>query len=360
MTKKTRQIVLIPGDGIGAEIIDVTRCVCDVAFAKANISVEWIVKEAGGASIDAYGVPLTEDTITACQKADAVLLGAVGGPKWDHVDPAIRPEKAILGLRKALGLFCNLRPVKIFPALREQSPLKQELVEEVDFMIVRELTGGIYFGERSEASGIGAEEVAWDKETYSRMEIERIMDVAIDMARKRHGKVASVDKANVLASSRLWRRIAQEKAAQAKDVTFDYLYVDNAAQQIVVNPGQFDVMVTTNLFGDILSDEGAVVSGSIGLLPSASIGTGTPLFEPIHGSAPDIMGKDIANPLGTILAAAMMFRYALDCPSVADSIEHAVSRALTDGYRTRDIARGDDRPVKCHAMAQAVIERLDG
>ncbi|WP_277288416.1 3-isopropylmalate dehydrogenase [Veillonella montpellierensis] len=360
MTKETRQIVLIPGDGIGAEIIDVTRGVCDVAFAKANIEVEWIVKEAGGASIDACGVPLTEDTITACKKADAVLLGAVGGPKWDHVDPAIRPEKAILGLRKALGLFCNLRPVKIFPALREQSPLKQELVEDVDFMIVRELTGGIYFGERSEASGTGAGEVAWDKETYSRMEIERIMDVAIDMARKRHSKVASVDKANVLASSRLWRRIAQEKAAQAKDVTFDYLYVDNAAQQIVVNPGQFDVMVTTNLFGDILSDEGAVVSGSIGLLPSASIGTGTPLFEPIHGSAPDIMGKDIANPLGTILAAAMMCRYALDCPNVADSIEHAVSRALTDGYRTRDIARGDDRPVKCHAMAQAVIERLDG
>lgn len=359
MSADTKKIVLIPGDGIGEEIIAAAKKVCDVAFDRAGVKAEWIDKKAGGASIDAYGIPLTEDTIEACKAADAVLLGAVGGPKWDNVDPSIRPEKAILGLRKELGLFCNLRPVKIFPALRDQSPLKRELVENVDFMIVRELTGGIYFGEREEAKGSGDLEAAWDKETYSRMEIERIMDVAIDTARKRNGKVASVDKANVLASSRLWRKIAQEKAASAKDVTFDYLYVDNTAQQIVVNPGQFDVMVTTNLFGDILSDEGAVVSGSIGLLPSASIGTGTALFEPIHGSAPDIMGKNLANPLGTILAAAMMCRYSLDLPQVADSIEKAVEKVLDDGFRTGDIARGEGiTKVGTVEMGDAVIERL--
>jgi len=211
-----KNIVLIPGDGIGTEIIAAAKAVCDVAFEKANVKVNWIDKKAGGASIDAYGVPLTEDTIEACKAADAVLLGAVGGPKWDNVDPAIRPEKAILGLRKELGLFCNLRPVKIYPSLQEYSPLKKELVQDVDFVIVRELTGGIYFGEREEAQGEGANEFAWDKETYSRYEVERIMDVAVETARKRSGKVVSVDKANVLASSRLWRKIAKEKAGIIK------------------------------------------------------------------------------------------------------------------------------------------------
>ena len=311
-----KNIVLIPGDGIGTEIIAAAKAVCDVAFEKANVKVNWIDKKAGGASIDAYGVPLTEDTIEACKAADAVLLGAVGGPKWDNVDPAIRPEKAILGLRKELGLFCNLRPVKIYPSLQEYSPLKKELVQDVDFVIVRELTGGIYFGEREEAQGEGANEFAWDKETYSRYEVERIMDIAMETARKRNKKVVSVD------------------------------------------PAQFDVIVTTNLFGDILSDEGAVISGSIGLLPSASMGTGTALYEPIHGSAPDIMGQNLANPLGTILSAAMMCRHSLDLPQVADAIEKAVEQVLVDGYRTGDIYREGLKRVGTTEMAQAVIERL--
>lgn len=353
-----KNIVLIPGDGIGTEIIDAAKAVCDVAFEKENVTVNWIDKKAGGASIDAYGEPLTQDTIDACKVADAILLGAVGGPKWDNLDPAIRPEKAILGLRKALGLFCNLRPVKIYPALQEYSPLKKELVQNVDFVIVRELTGGIYFGEREEAYGSGAEESAWDKETYSRYEIERIMDVAMETARKRNKKLVSVDKANVLASSRLWRKIAQEKAAANPDIATDYYYVDNTAQQLVVNPGQFDVLVTTNLFGDILSDEGAVISGSIGLLPSASMGTGTALYEPIHGSAPDIMGQNKANPLGTILSAAMMCRHSLGLPEVADAIESAVEQVLADGYRTGDIYRDGLKLVGTTEMAQAVIERL--
>ena len=353
-----KNIVLIPGDGIGTEIIAAAKAVCDVAFEKAGVKVNWIDKKAGGASIDAYGVPLTEDTIEACKNADAVLLGAVGGPKWDNVDPSIRPEKAILGLRKELSLFCNLRPVKIYPSLQEYSPLKKELVQDVDFVIVRELTGGIYFGEREEAQGEGANEFAWDKETYSRYEVERIMDIAMETARKRNKKVVSVDKANVLASSRLWRKIAQEKAAANPDIVTDYFYVDNTAMQLVVNPAQFDVIVTTNLFGDILSDEGAVISGSIGLLPSASMGTGTALYEPIHGSAPDIMGQNLANPLGTILSAAMMCRHSLDLPQVADAIEKAVEQVLVDGYRTGDIYREGLKRVGTIEMAQAVIERL--
>ena len=255
-------------------------------------------------------------------------------------------------------MFCNWRPVKIYPSLQEYSPLKKELVQDVDFVIVRELTGGIYFGEREEAQGEGANEFAWDKETYSRYEVERIMDIAMETARKRNKKVVSVDKANVLASSRLWRKIAQEKAAANPDIATDYFYVDNTAMQLVVNPAQFDVIVTTNLFGDILSDEGAVISGSIGLLPSASMGTGTALYEPIHGSAPDIMGQNLANPLGTILSAAMMCRHSLDLPQVADAIEKAVEQVLVDGYRTGDIYREGLKRVGTTEMAQAVIERL--
>lgn len=354
----TKRIVVIPGDGIGPEIISAAREVCDAAFTRAGVSVSWEEKLAGGAAIDATGAPLPADTVTAAKAADAVLLGAVGGPKWDDVDPSIRPEKAILGLRKELGLFCNLRPVRIYPALEEYSPLKAELVKQVDFVIVRELTGGIYFGERAEAFGEGPDEKAWDKETYSRYEIERIMEVAFETARKRRKKVISADKANVLASSRLWRKIAKEKAVANPDIETDYFYVDNTAMQLVVNPGQFDVIVTTNLFGDILSDEGAVISGSIGLLPSASIGTGTALYEPIHGSAPDIAGQNLANPLGTILSAAMMCRYSLQLPQVADTLENAVEKVLNDGFRTGDIYKDGMIRTGTKEMAAAVIERL--
>lgn len=355
---KTKTVVAINGDGIGREIVTAARRVVDAAVAKDNIKIEWIEQKSGGEAIDAYGEPLPADTIKACEAAHAVLLGAVGGPQWDDVAPAIRPEKAILGLRKALGLFCNLRPVRIFKALQEYSPLKPELVQDVDFVIVRELTGGIYFGEREEAQGEGPNELAWDKETYHRYEIERIMDVAIETAGKRRGKVTSVDKANVLASSRLWRKIAQEKAQANPEIAMDYLYVDNTAMQLVVNPGQFDVIVTTNLFGDILSDEGAVVSGSLGLLPSASIGTGTALYEPIHGSAPDIAGQGIANPLGTILSAAMMCRYSLNAPQAADAIEAAVEKALEAGYRTGDIYKAGMKRVNTIGMTDAVLQYL--
>lgn len=351
----SKTVVAIDGDGIGSEIVQAARQVMNKALAAEGITVKWIEKKAGGAAIDAFGEPLPEDTIDACKEADAVLLGAVGGPKWDSVAPHLRPEQAILGLRKALGLFCNLRPVKIFPALRDYSPLKPELVEAVDFVIVRELTGGIYFGERAEASGEGPNEVAWDKETYARYEVERIMDVAVEIARKRKGHITSVDKANVLASSRLWRKIAQEKAQAHADITMDYLYVDNTAMQLVVNPSQFDVIVTTNLFGDILSDEGAVVSGSLGVLSSASMGTGTALYEPIHGSAPDIAGQGIANPLGTILSAAMLCRYSLGASAAADAIEGAVEKALEAGYRTGDIYKPGMIKVNTAGMTEAVM-----
>lgn len=357
-TDTEKHVVVIGGDGIGHEIIDAARRVLDAAAGKHGVTITWEEQKAGGEAIDAFGEPLPQQTIDACRAADAVLLGAVGGPKWDNVDPAIRPEKAILGLRKALGLFCNLRPVKIFPALQAYSPLKQELVSGVDFVIVRELTGGIYFGEREEAHGEGPNEQAWDKETYSRYEIERIMDVAMETARRRRGKVTSVDKANVLAASRLWRKISGEKATANPDITVDNLYVDNTAMQLVVNPAQFDVIVTSNLFGDILSDEGAVISGSIGLLPSASMGTGTALYEPIHGSAPDIAGKGIANPLGTILSAAMMCRHSLELPAVADDIEAAVTAVLEAGIRTGDIWKEGCTKVNTTGMADAVIERI--
>ncbi len=353
-----KHIVLIPGDGIGKEITDAAKAVCEVAFQKAGVEATWAEYDAGGAAIDRFGEPLPQATIDACEKADAVLLGAVGGPKWDHVAPALRPEKAILGLRKALGLYCNLRPVKIYPALTEYSPLKEELVQDVDFVIVRELTGGIYFGEREEATGVGAEEHAWDKEQYARYEVERIMDVAIETAAKRKGKVVSVDKANVLASSRLWRKVAKEKANNAPHISFDYFYVDNTAMQLVTNPGQFDVIVTTNLFGDILSDEGAVISGSLGMLPSASIGTGTALYEPIHGSAPDIAGQNKANPIGTILSAAFMCRYSLNLEDVALAIESAVDKALSEGYRTADMYRQGTTLVGTKEMAQIIINHL--
>lgn len=355
---QTKTVVAINGDGIGREIVAAARRIVDAAVTKDNITIEWVEKKAGGEAIDAYGEPLPAETIKACETADAVLLGAVGGPQWDDVAPSIRPEKAILGLRKALGLFCNLRPVRIFKALQDYSPLKPELVQNVDFVIVRELTGGIYFGEREEAEGEGPNELAWDKETYHRYEVERIMDVAIETATKRRGKITSVDKANVLASSRLWRKIAQEKAAANPEIDMDYLYVDNTAMQLVVNPGQFDVIVTTNLFGDILSDEGAVVSGSLGLLPSASIGTGTALYEPIHGSAPDIAGRGIANPLGTILSAAMMCRYSLNAPKAADAIEAAVEKALEAGYRTGDIYKDGMQRVDTNGMTAAVLQYI--
>ncbi|MGN1049325.1 MAG: 3-isopropylmalate dehydrogenase, partial [Selenomonadaceae bacterium] len=334
-----KKIVVIPGDGIGKEITDSAVEVLKKAAGKFSLELEYEYKDAGGTAYDKFGVPLPDDTLEACKAADGVLFGAVGGDKWDNVDPALRPEKAILGLRKGLGLYANLRPVKVADALVEYSPLKPELVKGSDMVIVRELVGGIYFGEKCESEQHNGAERAWDLENYSVPEVNRIAKLAFETAKLRRGKVTSVDKANVLATSRLWRRTVAEMAKDYPEVELNNLYVDNCAMQLAVRPTQFDVILTGNLFGDILSDEAAVIGGSIGMMPSASIGEMTSLYEPIHGSAPDIAGKGIANPIGTILSAAMLLRYSLKEEEAAKAIEAAVDKALEEGWRTADLWR---------------------
>lgn len=337
MTIAEKKITVIPGDGIGPEIIDTALTILHAAAVRTGMKCICTKYLAGGAAIDACGFPLPEETVNAARAADAVLLGAVGGPKWDHVAPDIRPEKAILGLRKSLGLFANMRPVKVTAAMAPYSPLKPERVAGVDILILRELTGGIYFGKRCESEMIDGIEHAWDTEQYSVPEVERIVRMAFQAAGGRSGKVTSVDKANVLATSRLWRRTAARIGAEYPAVQLEHMYVDNCAMQLVMAPKALDVIVTGNLFGDILTDEAAVITGSIGMLPSASLGAETGLYEPIHGSAPDIAGKGIANPLGTILSVAMMFRHSLDNEPAARLIETAVEKVLTAGYRTADM-----------------------
>ena len=353
-----KQIVVIPGDGIGREITDAAILVLKKVAAKHNIELVFSEYDAGGAAIDKFGEPLPQATIDAAKAADAVLLGAVGGPKWDGVAPHLRPERAILGLRKALGLFANLRPISVPASLAEYSPLKPELVSGADILIVRELTGGIYFGEKFEAQEVDGVMTAWDKEFYTKPEIERIVELACQAAQKRKGKVTSVDKSNVLASSRLWRKTAHEVAEKYPDVELGDMYVDNAAMQLASNPKGFDVLVTSNLFGDILSDEAAVIGGSIGMMPSASMGKGTGLYEPIHGSAPDIAGMGIANPVGTILSAAMMLRYSLDENEAALAIEKAVDEVLADGYRTADLYREGMKKASTMEMAEAIAAKI--
>ena len=337
MTIAEKKITVIPGDGIGPEIIDTALTILHAAAVRTGMKCICTKYLAGGAAIDACGFPLPEETVNAARAADAVLLGAVGGPKWDHVAPDIRPEKAILGLRKSLGLFANMRPVKVTAAMAPYSPLKPERVAGVDILILRELTGGIYFGKRCESEMIDGIEHAWVTEQYSVPEVERIVRMAFQAAGGRSGKVTSVDKANVLATSRLWRRTAARIGAEYPAVQLEHMYVDNCAMQLVMAPKALDVIVTGNLFGDILTDEAAVITGSIGMLPSASLGAETGLYEPIHGSAPDIAGKGIANPLGTILSVAMMFRHSLDNEPAARLIETAVEKVLTAGYRTADM-----------------------
>lgn len=322
-----------------------------------DFTYEW--KDAGGTAYDKYGVPLPEETVNACRKGDGILFGAVGGDQWDHLEPSLRPEKAILGLRKSLGLYVNLRPVKIQDSMIEYSPLKSEIARGTDIMIVRELVGGIYFGKRCESEINDGVERAWDVESYSVPEVERITRFAMEAARKRRGHVTSVDKSNVLASSRLWRRTAvRVHDEEYPDIQLDHMYVDNCAQQFAIHPSFFDVVVTSNMFGDILSDEAAVLSGSIGMLPSASIGKETSLYEPIHGSAPDIAGKGIANPIATILSAAMMLRYSFNEDRAADAIEKAVNHTLEDGYRTGDIYREGMKKVDGEGMTEAILQHL--
>jgi len=354
-----KNITVLKGDGIGPEIVDQAIKVLDAVCEKYSHKFNYTEVDIGGCSIDKYGVPITEEGMAKCKAADSVLLGAVGGPKWDNVDPSVRPEKALLAVRSELGLFANLRPTKLFPQLADASPLKPSIVGNgIDLMIVRELTGGIYFGKRR-TEVVNGEKVATDEMTYSEHEIERIGRVAFESARKRSGRVASVDKANVLDSSRLWRAVMHKLAEEYPDVEYSDILVDNTAMQLVKNPAQFDVVVTENMFGDILSDEASMLTGSIGMMPSASLSSGTlGMYEPIHGSAPDIAGMDIANPIGTIMSAAMMLRYSFDMAEEADAIEKAVNKALDDGYRTSDIYKDGFTKVGCSEMGTIIASNI--
>ena len=352
-----KKITVLKGDGIGPEIVGEALLVLDRIAEKYSHTFTYDYVDIGGCSIDKYGVPITEEGMQKCLDSDSVLLGAVGGPKWDNVEPTKRPEKALLAVRSRLGLFANLRPTKMFPQLAGASPLKSDDV--IDLMIVRELTGGIYFGSHTTVEENG-EKVASDIMKYSESEIERIGRVAFETAMKRRKKLASVDKANVLDSSRLWRAVMHRLSAEYPEVEYSDVLVDNAAMQLIKNPAQFDVIVTENMFGDILSDEASMLTGSIGMMPSASLSSGTlGMYEPIHGSAPDIAGQNIANPLGTILSAAMMLRYSFNMAQEADDIENAVSAVLDAGYRTGDI-RGDSdvKQVTCTEMGALVRERI--
>lgn len=353
-----KKIVVIPGDGIGKEITDSAVAVLKKVDEKFKIGLEFEYHDAGGASYDKFGEPLTEETLDACKAADAILFGAVGGPKWDNIEVSKRPEKALFGLRKGLGLYGNLRPVKIYDALIDGSPLKPELVRGVDLLIVRELVGGIYFGPRCESEIVDGVERAYDTEIYSVPEIERIARLAFELARKRRKKVTSVDKANVLASSRLWRHVVKEVAKDFPDVELNHLYVDNCAMQLAIKPTQFDVILTNNIFGDILSDEAAVIGGSLGVLPSISIGEMTNYAESISGSAPDIAGKGIANPIAEILSAALLLRHSLDEEKAAQAIEAAIEKTLADGYRTADIFQDGLKKVNTVAITAAIVDRI--
>ncbi len=356
---KTYNVTLLKGDGIGPEIVDQAIKVLDTVGKKYDFSINYTDALIGGAAIDATGEPLPQATIDACLASDAVLLGAVGGYKWDGLTGKQRPEAGLLGIRAALGLFANLRPAKIYGPLKSACPLRPDIIgDSMDIMVVRELTGGIYFGERGRRTVDGVE-AAYDTEYYSKPEITRIAKVAFETAMKRGGKLHSIDKANVLESSRLWRETVNEMAKDYPDVQVNHLYIDNAAMQLVRDPKQFDVLVTSNIFGDILSDEASQIAGSIGMLASASLGEGTRgLYEPIHGSAPDIAGQNIANPLATILSVAMMLRYSFDEFDAADAIEKAVETVLENGLRTADIYTEGTQKIGTDAMGDAVTAAL--
>lgn len=350
------KIAVIKGDGIGPEIVNEAVKVLDKIGDKYSHSFDYTEVLAGGAAIDACDTPLPQETVEICKASDAVLLGALGGPKWDNLPGDKRPEAGLLGIRKALGLFANLRPAILFEELRDASPLKSEIIGDgLDVLVVRELTGDVYFGEKKKDGDFGASDLM----NYTRPEVERIARVAFESAKKRGGKVTSVDKANVLETSRFWRSVVLEIAKEYPDVALDHLYVDNAAMQLVINPQQFDVILTGNLFGDILSDEASMLTGSIGMLPSASLGEGTfGMYEPIHGSAPDIANQNKANPIATILSVAMMLRYSLGLTKEADNIEAAVKKALAEGYRTGDIASEGTTLIGCKEMGEKIIANL--
>lgn len=350
-------IALLKGDGIGPEIVDSAVAVLEKTGRKFGHHFKFTPYLAGGCAIDATGEPLPTETVSGCLASDSVLLGAVGGPKWDTLPGHLRPERALLGIRAALGLYSNIRPAKLYESLMAECPLRADIAQKgIDMVMIRELTGGIYFGKRGRGQGdMGTE--AYDTECYSEKEIERIGRVAFKTAQKRGKKLISIDKANVLESSRLWREVIHSIAKDYPDVTCTDMLVDNAAMQLVRNPSQFDVIVTSNIFGDILSDEASQVTGSIGLLPSASIGdTRCGMYEPIHGSAPDIAGQNKANPIATILSAAMMLRYSFDLEEEASAIEKAVDNVLKAGYRTADILGSSDAlPLGCIEMTEKIL-----
>lgn len=353
------KLAVIPGDGIGPDVVEQTLLVLDKVGEKFGHTFHYQKVLAGGCAIDATGACLPQETIDVCKASDAVLLGAVGGWKWDTLPGDQRPERALLGLRKALGLFANLRPALLFEQLADASPLKPEILAGgLDIVVVRELTGGIYFGEKGfKDTDLGP--AAYDVEQYAEEEVRRIAKVAFDMAMKRSKHVTSVDKANVLESSRLWRRVVAEVAQDYPEVTLDNLYVDNAAMQLVRNPRQFDVIVTSNIFGDILSDEASQITGSIGMLPSASLAKGNfGMYEPVHGSAPDSAGQDKANPMATILSAAMMLRYTFGLLQEADAVENAVKAVLDQGYRTPDLFAGEGTLIGTAEMGRRIAEAI--
>ena len=354
-----KTIAVIRGDGIGPEIVNEAIKVLNKIAAKYGHTFRYVEVDMGGAAIDNWGEPLPAAMLERCLAADSVLLGAVGGPKWDGLPGDQRPEKGLLALRAGMGLYANNRPAKLWPQLAAASPLKPGIVQQgIDFVVVRELIGGVYFGSHTTSQENG-EAKATDVMSYSEHEVERIGRIAFETARKRRKKVASVDKANVLDTSRLWRRVMHRLAEEYPDVAYSDVLVDNAAMQIVKDPSQFDVLVTENMFGDILSDEASMVTGSIGLLPSASIGDRAPgLYEPIHGSAPDIAGQDKANPIATILSAAMMFRYSFQRAAEADAIEAAVDAVLAEGWRTADIAEPGVTPVGTRKMGELICQKL--
>ncbi len=362
------RIATIPGDGVGPEVVSAAVDVLEHAAGLFGFSFDWTEIVAGGAAVDQYGVAIRDDDLARCGEVDAVLLGAVGGPKWDDPNAKVRPEQALFALRGGLGLYANLRPVSVHPALRASAPVRAELLEGVDVLIVRELTGGIYFGRPSEER-VGADGVrtAIDTLPYSEIEIRRIVRLAFELARGRRKRLTSVDKANVLATSRLWRKVVNEIAPEFPDVEVRHQLVDSCSMLLVRQPAAFDVLVTENLFGDILSDEASVLAGSLGLLPSASLGERQTargrfgLYEPIHGSAPDIAGKGVVNPLGTILSAAMLLRWSLGETAAAEAIESAVHSTISDGYRTRDMLSGtggEFAPVGTEVIGRVVRERM--
>ena len=360
-----KNIALIRGDGIGPEIVEQARLVLDATAGLFGHEFTYTDVDMGGCAIDAWGDPLPPEMLQKCLDSDSVLLGAVGGPKWNNVPGPMRPEKGLLRLRSGMGVYSNNRPARIWPQLAGASPLKQSIVDKgIDFIIVRELTGGIYFGSHSTAEENG-EKTATDVLRYSEREIERIGRIGFETARRRGKKLCSVEKSNVLDSSRLWKAVMHRLAEEYPDVTLSDMLVDNCAMQIVRDPSQFDVIVTENMFGDILSDEASMITGSIGMIPSSSLGDGTRgLYEPIHGSAPDIAGTDAANPIGTILAAAMMLRFSFNMPAEADAIESAVSAVLSQGWRTADILPSDPaqagqcRKIGCREMGKQIISHL--